>query len=261
MKKIVTKFPIPNILLGIILIAFSIYATFSSTLMEDGLIYVAAILIIVYASIRLYIDLIFYHKKHSKLIVGVTYALILLIAVLLVFDYFSVEISIGLTLYLTGASYMLILQVRKAYTSIKDYLANLALITLGTYLIFTKEDFVSILVYAIFTLLTLYGVILLYAGIAHLVKASKEKKKNTPLVDVLKSDASTTQESSDDVLTKQPPAKEAESNTMYTKNELMKKTVDELKAMCKDRDINGYSTLNKKDLVEKLWLYEHEEGN
>lgn len=260
MRKIVTKFPIPNILLGIILIAFSVYATFMSTLMEDGLMYVAAILIVVYGGIRFYKDLTFYHKKESKLIVGGTFFLILLVAVLLVFEYLSVEVSIGLSLYVTGASYMLILQVRKAYTSIKDYLGNLTLITLGTYLVFTKEDFVSILVYAIFALLTLYGVVLLFFGISHLVKASKEKKRLAPKEEPVQGENESELDTAS-LPTKDEITMPKEDTTMYTKNELMKKTVDELKAMCKSRDITGYSTLNKKDLVEKLWLYEHEERN
>jgi hypothetical protein len=262
MRKIVTKFPIPNILLGIILIAFSVYATFLSTLMEDGLMYVAALLIVAYASIRLYKDLTYYHKRDSKLIVGATFFLIIIVAVLLVLEYLSVEVSIGLWLYLTGASYMLILQVRKAYTTIKTFLANLVLITVGTYLIFTNQDFVSVLVYAIFAILTLYGVILLYFGVSHLVKASKEKKKNRP-VEVnadkeLQAEPKDETPVSNEAMKPEPPK---ETTTMYTKNELMKKTVDELKAMCKARDITGYSTLNKKDLVEKLWLYEHQEEN
>ncbi|MFH5881752.1 hypothetical protein [Liberiplasma polymorphum] len=249
MKKIVTKFPVPNILLGFILIAFAVYATFASTLMLDGIRFVFAALIIVYSSLRLYKDLNYYKRKSSKSIATGEFVISIILAILLAFDVFALAIVVGLILYIKGATFLLILQVRKTYTTPYRYLINLVLITLGTFIFFSNRAYEDILVYVLFAGLTLYGIILLYYGFSKLVEDSKKKK------------SSSRSENPKPVDTVSEPVKvntqEVKPHT-YTKKALMEKNVDELKQMCKTRNLKGYSTLNKEQLVEKLWLYDHQ---
>ncbi len=232
MKRLITKYPIPNILLGIILIAFAIYATLMTTIMYDSIIYIVSAIVIIYAILKLYRDVHYFKKQTAKLLMSLEFALNVTLAILLVAEVFSLAIILGLILYIRGANFLLILQVRKMATSVKRYFVNLILITLGAYIFFTNNAYTEILQYILFALIILYGILLLYFGIVKLVQMSKDKKSVT--------------------------AEPLEHND-YTKSALKEKNVNTLKQMCKERNITGYSTLTKDELVEKLWLYEKEQ--
>lgn len=232
MKRLITKYPIPNILLGIILIAFALYATFMTTIMYASIIYIVSVIVIIYAVLKLYRDIHYFKKQTAKLLMSLEFALNITLAILLATEVFGLAIILGLVLYIRGANFLLILQVRKMATSVKRYFVNLILITLGAYIFFTNNAYTEILQYILFALITLYGILLLYFGITKLLKMSKDRK-NIPV--------------------------EPLGHNDYTKSALKEKTVDTLKQMCKERHLKGYSTLTKDELVEKLWLYEKDQ--
>lgn len=241
MKRLITKYPIPNIILGIILIAFAVYATFMTSIMHSSIIYIVSFIVAIYAVLKLYRDLTYLKNQTAKIFMILEFVLSILLAILLVTEVFELAIVLGLLLYIRGANFLLILQVRKKATTVQRFFVNLVLITLGAYIFFTNNAYVDILEYVLFAFITLYGVLLLYFGIVKLIKMGKEKKVSSETIEELDSD---------------PTIKQAPRN--YTKSALREKTVDTLKQMCKERHIKGYSTLNKDELVEKLWLYEQE---
>ncbi|MFW6318634.1 MAG: Rho termination factor N-terminal domain-containing protein [Bacillota bacterium] len=243
MKKLITKYPIPNIILGIILIAFAVYATFIEDIMYDSIIYIVGFIIAIYAVLKLYKDIRYVKKQITKILMGLEFVLTIALTILLVTDIMSLAIVLGLVLYIRGANFLLILQVNKMATSVKRYLVNLVLITLGAYLFIANDAYTDILQYILFVLITLYGILLLYFGIANLIKMSKEKNGiDKRMVEEQSIKSTSTQ-----------------SHYNYTKSALKEKTVDTLKQMCKERGLKGYSTLSKDELVERLWLYEKEE--
>ena len=252
MNKLVTKQPIVNIVLGVIFISFIVFAQFFSDWMDDAIKYVVAGVIIIYTIVRLIKDLKYYKNQTAQLIVVVEAIVITMLAVLLMItEALTVAWVLGLALYMKGVAYLLICQVRKQLTPTGRFFVILILITAGTYVMFSQNAYEAILAWVLFGLFIIYGVILITSGITQIVNERKKRPKK-PIAET----SEPLQQTETPKL--EPKPKETTDNKTLTKSALKAKSVEDLKKMCKARGIQGYSSLNKEALIEKLWLHEKE---
>lgn len=259
MKKLITKNPILNIIIGVLFVSLGIVAIFNEPLFDEGLIYLAAVFVLVFTVIIFQKDLRTYKADAARNTLILAFLLVLIIVLLMMFwDPIDIPKGLGLILYVHGAAHMLMFQFLKKAPRLKRFVLDLFLITLGAYLFFSDIPFIDIIKYAVIGLLIVYGGILLYAGIRKLVRTHKSKPKQvTPAQQPEKPE----QKKPDTEQTKTNPAvhtAKTDTENKYTQEQLKKKSVDELKAMCKARSMTGYSGLTKSQLVERIWRYEKE---
>ena len=230
-----TKQPIVNLVLGLLLITISVLLVIFETDAITVIEYILAAVIIIYAGLFFNRSLHYYKKRNAKLLVGVELLISVLVAILLVsLDALNAAMAIGLVLYIRGAMFLTIYIYLRKSMKLERYFVKLLFITLGAYLFFTANNFERYIIFVLAGVLILYGLVLVYFGIQQL-RASKSLKEES-------------------VPHKPAPTK----HQVYTKESLMNKHVDELRTMCKNRNIKGYSNMKKETLVEKLWLYEHD---
>ncbi len=239
MKKYITKQPVLNLIIGIVLLAASILLVVYQTEVTTILEYLIAGVIIVYALLFFRRNIMFYKNQTARVLVSSELLLAVFFAVLLVsFDNFTTTMAIGLILYVKGAVFLLIHVYLKKSLTVELYFVKLVLITLGTFLFFTDMTVEIILIYALAVLFLLYALVFISYAIMQF-KENKPKAKPTAVSDQI--------------------VPEPKKPDVFTKKALMDKHVDELRNMCKERNIKGYSNMRKETLVEKLWLYEHDQ--
>ena len=240
MKKYVTKLPVLNLIFSVILIAMAVLTLIFQADVIGLLEYFMAGVIFIYAILFFRRNIAYYKNQTAKILISVQLLLSILIIVMLIgTEIVTSTVAIGAILYLKGAMFLLIYVYLKKSLPVEMYLFKLVLITLGVYLIFTTQTFESYLIWALAGLFVLYAIFFIYYALKQF-KANKLKIE--------------TKTETDKVILE---TKKAET---FTKQALLNKHVDELRTMCKARNIKGYSSMRKETLVEKLWLYEHE-GN
>ena len=251
MKKLITKYPVLNIILGVMLITLGVIAIFNQTLFEEGLNYLTAAFILIFTLIIFQRDIKSYRKPapRNTLIIALLLTL-MTITLLILWEPFTIAMSLGLILYLQGASHLLLFQFLRKAPNLGRFVLDLILVTFGAYLFFAEIPFEDIIKYTVIGLLILYGAILLYHGIHTLIKAHKLKGSEKP-------------KEPDPIKEAKPqkPTQNHKTPNPYSKENLNKKTAPELKTMCKNRSMNGYSNLSKSQLVERLWRYEQEKAS
>jgi len=251
-KRIVTKHPIVNIVLGVLLLALSITALFHQPLLDEGILYMAAGLVALFAVVRFHKEFKLHKAQKARYILTVEFVLVILLAALLIFaDFFTIAIVLGLVIYLQGATRLLIAQALKKLVKFERFLMQLLYVTLGAFLVFSAFEFEDALRYIVIGLLALYGLIFLIFGIRSVVNERKKKKAQAPKETPIETKPHEAK----------PSEKASEEKTQQANDKreaMMKKTVDELKAMCKSRGITGYSGLTKAQLVERIWRHDKE---
>ncbi|GEM_PF-993062 len=260
MKKFVTKQPIVNIILGVLLLGLSITVIINQELLDETILYIGAGLIVLYATMRIIKEIKIYEQGNVRGILVGEFLIAFILAVLLAFvEFFTIAIVLGLVIYIQGASHLLILQVLRKVTKLSKFLLYLGLVTLGTFIIFEPYDFEQALRFFVIGLLGVYGLIFLIVGISVLVKRQKAKPKKDGEIQ------ETSQDKPAQTPTSKPKPKEEgtkppkpESSNAFTKEKLKTKTVNELRSLCKERKMTGYANLTKDQLVERLWRYEKE---
>ncbi len=247
MKRIVTKHPVVNIVLGVLLLALSITALFHQPLLDEGILYLAGGLVALFSVVRFHKEFKHHKAKQARYILSVEFVLVILLAVLLAFvEFFTIAIVLGLVIYLQGATRLLIAQALRKLVKVERFLMQLVYVTLGAFLVFGAFDFEEALRYIVIGLLGVYGIIFLAFGIHKVAREHKKKKAAAPAPE-----AEPKTEAKDEENPKQ-------AKTNNNKEALMKKTNDELKAMCKSRGMTGYSGLTKSQLVERIWRHDKE---
>ncbi|MGM0436049.1 MAG: hypothetical protein ACQEQA_03275 [Bacillota bacterium] len=206
MKNFVTKNPILNIVLGIILVGLALTAMFFTTWLEDAIVYIIAGLIIIVSIYRFYLDLKRTTDKNATIILVVELLIALGIGIYLMVEAANASRMVGFVLYLRGFTYLLTLQLLKISGSFKKFLIIIALMTLGAYMLFSGIQGEAYLQYGVFGIVTLYGLLLVFAGIQILqARPSKEKPQK---VDTQSEKSEATQEPP-----KEEPSKKDTSNT------------------------------------------------
>lgn len=173
MKKYVFKEFWLNLVLGIALIVLAVLA---SPLVFDWISevveYAVAVVIVFYAVMSFVKQRKKYNLRHALMILAGTLAVGILLAVLLIppVGQIGVNLAIGLTLYVQGLSYLLIMQLTKQRSNFTTFVIYLAVLTLGAYVMFGAPAFGNILNWALVVVVLTYGIILVVAGILDLPK-------------------------------------------------------------------------------------------
>ena len=98
------------------------------------------------------------------MILTVEVVVVITLAVLLIIEQLGLAFVIGLSLYIRGITYLLILQLLKLRSSFQVFVIYLAVMTLGTYILFASPRFGDLFEWALFILIVAYGVFLIAVG-------------------------------------------------------------------------------------------------
>lgn len=153
-----------NIIAGAILVAFAIAAMFFLGILSDFVNIVVAAIIILYSVTRYLKDKNHYKNSNALMILTVEVVVVITLAVLLIIEQLGLAFVIGLSLYIRGITYLLILQLLKLRSSFQVFVIYLAVMTLGTYILFASPRFGDLFEWALFILIVAYGVFLIAVG-------------------------------------------------------------------------------------------------
>ncbi len=179
MKKYVFKEFWLNLVLGVALIVLAILA--SPLVLDwigDLVEYAVAAVILFYSVMSFVKQRKKYNLRYALMILAGALAIGILLAVLLILPVppvgqIGINLAIGLTLYVQGLSYLLIIQLTKKRSQFTTFLIYLAILTLGAYVMFGAPAFGNILNWVLVVLILTYGIILVVAGILDLPKKNK----------------------------------------------------------------------------------------
>ena len=176
MKKYVFKEFWLNLVLGVALIVLAILA--SPLVLDwigDLVEYAVAAVILFYSVMSFVKQRKKYNLRYALMILAGALAIGILLAVLLIppVGQIGINLAIGLTLYVQGLSYLLIIQLTKKRSQFTTFLIYLAILTLGAYVMFGAPAFGNILNWVLVVLILTYGIILVVAGILDLPKKNK----------------------------------------------------------------------------------------
>lgn len=239
MNNLIFKNSTLNIVVGVVLIVFTILAYFLEWYVNAIAIIIGIILILLSTKRFVYTYKGVVSKK-ATLILAIEYLIDIIFAALLIFvwnDY--VAVLIGVIIYTRGLTYLIINYVVKRKVILYQYILNILLITLGSFLLFTGIDLASYFIYFFAGFVLLIGIIYLLTGIFDY----KAKKKPRPVA------AKTTPEATTNPKPTPVPAPKPKPEPVV---DYTKMTVVELQFIAKQRGLTGVTQLNKADLIKEL---------
>ncbi len=183
MKNFITRNPIVNLVAGFILIALAVTAMFFTTWIEDAIVYIIATLIIGVSIYRFYLDFNRTNDKNATIILVVELLIAIGIGIYLMVEAANASRMVGFVLYLRGFTYLITLQLLKISGSFKRFMVYIVLLTLGAYMLFSGVSGEVYLQYGVFGIVSLYGLLLLFAGVQGLrdgASKPKDKTKQNP---------------------------------------------------------------------------------
>ncbi len=170
MNRLTFKYPVVNLVIGVILIVIAILGMFVFDWFSDFVNIVIALVIMYYSIARFLSERLKYRNKNALYILSVELAIAFLLSVLLVLREVNIYIAIGLVLYLRGLTYLLILQLLKLRTAFLNFIIAIVVLTLGAYVIFVQPDVETLVEYALFIFFIAYGILLVVFGIKYFKK-------------------------------------------------------------------------------------------
>ena len=184
MKNYITRIPLLNLILGVLLLALAVIAMFFTTWIEDIVVYIIAFFIAAFSTFRFLKDYQKTDDKNASIILAAEYVIVLGVAIYLAVYEANAARMVGLVLYLRGFSYLLTLQLLRIKGPFVSFIVYIALLTLGAFMLFTGADSEAYLQYAVFGIIAIYGIILLVYGLQGMkkekpVENSKPTQKNT----------------------------------------------------------------------------------
>ncbi|MFH5880933.1 MAG: hypothetical protein ACNA7U_08030 [Candidatus Izemoplasmataceae bacterium] len=153
-----------NIIAGILLVAFAIAAMFFLGILSDFVNIVVAAIIILYSVTRYLKDKTLYKNNNALMILTVEVIVVITLSVLLILEQLGLAFVIGLTLYIRGLTYLLILQLLSLKSTFQVFVIYLAVMTLGTYILFANPRFGELFEWVLFIFMLAYGVFLIALG-------------------------------------------------------------------------------------------------
>ena len=153
-----------NIIAGVVLVVFAILAMFFLNLLSEFVNIVVAAIIILFSVTRFLKDKTHYKNSNALMILTIEVVVVITLAVLLILEQLGLSFVIGVTLYIRGLTYLLILQLLKLRSSFQVFVIYLAIMTLGTYVLFARPRFGDLFEWALFILIVAYGVFLVVIG-------------------------------------------------------------------------------------------------
>lgn len=283
MEKIVFKNKYLNIIIGVILIVLAILGYFLGWVEEFLPLFIGSVLILL--SLKRFI---FTYKKivskNAALILVIELILDFVFAGLLIYLKDNVELFIGLIVYIRGVSYLLINYIATRKIKLLQYIINIGYVTIGAFLMFYPLDSVATIVITVSILFLLVGVIFLNYGIKPFIKSKdpvKKAKEREKEQEKLVKKQEKVEEKLDKLEVKATKVAEENKKTVEESKIIQKelektkgsikpkpiienatqkqpkinyeeKTLTELKAIAKERKLEGFSQLNKAQLIEKL---------
>lgn len=281
MEKIVFKNKYLNIIIGGILIILAIVGYFLGWVEDFLPLFIGIILILL--SLKRFI---FTYKKivskNATLILVIELILDFVFAGLLIYLKDNVELFIGLIIYIRGVSYLLINYIATRKIKLTQYIMNIGYVTIGAFLMFYPLDSVTVIVVTVSILVLIVGAMFLYAGIKPFIKSKdplkkakerekkqekleKQQEKVEDKLDKLEDRANkVAEENKKTVEASKIIQKELEKTKGTTKPKVIveeakpqkvnyeEKTLVELKAIAKERKLEGVSQLTKPQLIERL---------
>ena len=267
MNKLLFKNHIVNIIIGVIMVTFSITAYFMEWYTQFLAIIIAVVLIIL--SIKRFI---FSYKKavskNSTLVLIIEILLDFVFCGLLAYYQEHIQLYAGLVLYVRGVAYLVINYITTRKVKLFQYVLNIGFITFGSFLMFTGYDFVPILEIGVAAFVLLLGAFYLYFGLNTLIKANKKKQlilKKAEVKQVPPIPVSTVKPVEEKVETIEPakpiekkiePVKPVEKKVepvvVKPTVNYSKLTVAELRIVAKEKGVVGYSSLTKAEMIAKI---------
>jgi len=254
MNKLLFKNHIVNIIIGVIMVAFTITAYFMEWYTQFLAIIIAVVLIIL--SIKRFI---FSYKKavskNSTLVLIIEILLDFVFCGLLAYYQEHIQLYAGLVLYVRGVAYLVINYITTRKVKLFQYVLNIGFITFGSFLMFTGYDFVPILEIGIAAFVLLLGAFYLYFGLNTLIKANKKKQlilKKAEVKQVPPIPVSTVKPVEEKVETIEPVEKKVEPVAVKPTVNYSKLTVAELRIVAKEKGVVGYSSLTKAEMIAKI---------
>ena len=275
MEKILFKNMYLNIISGFLLILLSILG-YVLHWIEDFLPIFVGIILALLSIKRFIYSFKKQISKNGALVLIIEIVLDLVFVFLLIYLQNYVYIFIGLIIYIRGVAYLVMNYVATRKVRIVQYLFNIGYITIGSFLMFSTLDIDLYMIIGIAFVLLVLGAIYLENGVTSLnkkehLKKEKEKKieqkQKAELKSIENSDKS--KKKIDKLENEVKVAKQEQKVTEKENKELQKmvnatekkaevksglsgKTVVELRQLAKDKNIKGYSTLTKAELISKL---------
>lgn len=262
MDKLLFKNKVLNLVIGIVLLIFTIVA-YSLGWFTEFLSIIIGLLLIVFSLKRFWFSFQKATNKYATVVLIAEILLDILFGAIVIYKYENVNVQIyaGAIVYIRGLSYLLINHIATRDTKFGQFSLNIGYITLGSFLIFTSFDIFPILKYTTIGLITLVGLVYLIYAISQF-----KDDKNTAKPKATKPNTNKSPHKSTSVLKETPPTEkkpisdpilsevEAEAKSKPKQNTMnyQYKTVAELKDIARDRGLSGYSQLNKSELIEFL---------
>lgn len=272
MKNIVFKNHIINIVVGVILIAFTVTAYFMEWY-KDFLAIIVGVILLGLSIKRFIYSFKKIVSKYATLALIIELLLDILFCGLLFYYQQHIQLYAGLILYIRGVTYLIINYMTTRKVFFVQYMMNIVYITLGAFLMFTSMDFVQYLEIGVALFVLVLGAIYLYDGIISALKIKKKKKiffskideKRTPMIPdpviepkVVEEEVVAPQEEKPveikPVVSKQETVKPEATKPKINKPQIdyTKLTVTELKIVAKEKGVTGYSTLSKAELIQRI---------
>lgn len=278
MKNMVFKNHIINIIVGVILIAFTITAYFMEWY-KDFLAIIVGIVLLGLSIKRFISSFKEIVGKYATLLLVLEILLDIVFCGLLFYYQQHIQIYVGLVLYLRGVTYLIVNYITTRKIKLVQYLMNIGYITLGAFLMFTSLDFIQYLDVGLAAFVLLLGAIFLYFGIKVILENKKKKQlffkkveeRVAPTIlvpaepieeEVVTEDIDPEEIKPEEI--KLEPIKPEPVKPEPVKPEVIKPkankptidytklTVSELKIVAKEKGIVNYSSLSKADLIKKI---------
>ncbi|MCD4826382.1 MAG: Rho termination factor N-terminal domain-containing protein [Acholeplasmataceae bacterium] len=272
MEKIVFKNQYLNIVIGVILVVVSIVGYILGWVEDFLPLFIGSVLILL--SLKRFIYT--YKKivsKNATLILVIELILDIVFAGLLIYLKDHVELFIGLIVYIRGVSYLLINYIATRKIKLTQYILNIGYVTLGAFFMFYPLDSVSFIVITVSILFLIVGAVFMYAGIKPFMKkriAKEQIKKNEKEQEKIEKKQEKNEEKLEKLEMKVDKVAEVQKKKIEKTESLQKeieqkkkvietqkinlddKTLPELKAIAKERNLEGVSQLNKAQLLIRL---------
>ena len=270
MKKLVFKNNIVNIIVGTVLTLASIIGYFLDWF-TDYLPIVIGIVLILVSLKRFFSTFKRIENKKGLLVLSIELLIDIALGGLLIYTKENIELYTGGIVYVRGLSYFIVTYYAKRTIALDSTIINVLFVTLGSFLLFTSLDITDFIIYGIAALILLLGLLNLGYGIKRTMDNKKKEPKTAKeelreIMDQVDNKIETDEEEKEEKaeptvieevtvneLTIEPEEEDNEEEPEESKQpDYNEMTVAELKQLAKDNNLSGYSSLNKKDLIEFL---------